>query len=529
MQARLGPIGVPTGKDARSRRCRYKEVAVANAQTAVLEREEDDPSAEAAPAPDSIAQLVVTQWLSEAVRSRLAAVSGLELDDDAGRFREAALIVVSTRIPAGASATVVSDIRAVSSCPIVAIVHPGGESLGAELIAAGASGLVAEGNEEAVATYLGGDGESSGLLDTFEQSLDKRAPGHRHATGDRDPVTRLRGAKALESRLAAAATSGAPRLAYARLLGLDDATRRLSVEARDLLRRRIALQCEQVCRSRDAEIFTTAAGEFVVLADHLAVVDFERLGRELIEVVHGYSPDRSTPLRLAVGHAGPEATSSIDSLRELALRGVEMAVTLNDGSIVGADRLTQSLAATTELDTMMHLITVVEQRDPSPGSHGDRVARTAVSLAEAMGLGARALVRLRLAARFHDVGKIDLDDASIAGDEESLSGEALLGYQAHPERGAAMLIAAAGREVAEAVSAHHERWDGSGFPEGLDGTSIPLAARIIAVADALDRWSVNGAAPERPTAAAIQRVTDGAGSRFDPAVVQACVEVFGTG
>lgn len=503
---------------------------MANAQTAVL-----DPAAEAGSAHAGAmalhtptTQLVVTQWLSEAVRSRLADVGGLELDDDAGRFGEAALIVVSTRIPAGASATVVSDIRAATSCPIIAIVHPGGESLGAELVAAGASGLVAEGNEEAVATYLGGDGESSGLLDSFEQSLDKRASGHRHSSGDRDPVTRLRGVKALEARLAAA-TNGVPRLAYARLLGLEDATRRLSVEARDLLRRRIALQCEQVCRSREAEIFTTAAGEFAVLADHLAVVDFERLGRELIEVVHGYSPDRSAPLRLAVGHAGPEATSSIESLRELARRGVDMAATLNDGSIVGADRLTQSLAATTELDTMMRLIAAVEEREPSPGSHGDRVARTAVSLAEAMGLEARALVKLRLAARFHDVGKIDLDDACLAGDEESLSGEALLGYQAHPERGAEMLVAAAGREVAEAVAAHHERWDGSGFPEGLDGTSIPLAARIIAVADALDRWSVNGTALERPTAAAIQRVVDGAGSLFDPAVVEACVAVLGTG
>jgi HD-GYP domain-containing protein (c-di-GMP phosphodiesterase class II) len=503
---------------------------VADAQTAVLERAREDDSAVAdAAAPTApVAQLVVTQWLSEAVRSRLAALSFLELDDDLDRVGEAALIVLSTRIAAGSPAAVVSDLRARSSCPIVVIVHPGGETVGVELLAAGASGLVAEGNEDAVATCLGGEGEGTGLLDTFEQSLDKRASGQRPSSGDRDPVTRLRGQTALDARLSSA-TNGVPRLAYVRLLGLEDATRRLSVEARDLLRRRIALQCEQVCRSRDAHIFTTAPGEFAVLADDVAVVDFERLGRELIDVVHGYSPDRSAPLRLAVGHAGPEATSSTESLRELALLGVEMAVTLNDGSIVGADRLTQSMAATTELGTMMRAITLVEERDPSPGSHGDRVCRTAVSLAEAMGLGARALVRLRLAARFHDVGKIDLDDAAMTGDEETLSGEALLGYQAHPERGAAMLVAAAGSEVAEIVAAHHERWDGTGFPEGLEGTSIPLAARIIAVADALDRWSANGAAPERPTAAALAKVTDGAGSRFDPAVVQACVGMFGSG
>ena len=90
-----------------------------------------------------------------------------------------------------------------------------------------------------------------------------------------------------------------------------------------------------------------------------------------------------------------------------------------------------------------------------------------------------------------------------------------------------MLLANAGPEVAEAVATHHERWDGTGFSAGLEGTAIPLGGRIIAAADALDRWSVNGVAPERPTAAAIQKLQDGAGTLFDPRVVEAGVNVFG--
>jgi hypothetical protein len=66
-------------------------------------------------------------------------------------------------------------------------------------------------------------------------------------------------------------------------------------------------------------------------------------------------------------------------------------------------------------------------------------------------------------------------------------------------------------------------------PAGLDGMPIPLAAGIIAVDDALDPRSVNGTVPERPTAAAIQTVMDGAGSRFDPGLVQTCIDVFGSG
>jgi HD-GYP domain-containing protein (c-di-GMP phosphodiesterase class II) len=395
-----------------------------------------------------------------------------------------------------------------------------------EFLAAGATGLVAEGNEGAVVSFLGDEHESNGLLETFENSLGKRTTRPHTATGDRDPVTRLRGESALESRLAA--THGpVPRLAFARLVGLDDATRRLSVEARELLRRRIALQCDQVCRHFSAEIFATAPGEFAIVADHLGAAEFERLGRELVERVRGYTPDRAAPLRLAIGHAGPEAAGAIDSLRELALRGVDLASRLSDETIVSAEKLTISLAATTELDTMLRAVALVEERDAYPGSHGERVAQTAVAVGEAMDLGTQRLMKLRLAGRLHDVGKLDLDDGIVAGTIDTLQGEQLAKYQTHPRRGAAMLRANAGHEVAELVASYHERWDGTGFPDGLEGTAIPLGARILSAADALDRWSVNGSAPERPGSAAVEKLREGSGTWFDPAVVEACVDVFG--
>lgn len=500
---------------------------MADAPTAVLDRAAgmDELPTDIDVAAASATHLVVTQWLSDAVRSRLGAVSGLDLVDDIDRVGGAALVVVSTRLPAQ-QASIVSELRAATTCPIVAIVHPGGEATAVDFLAAGASGLVAEGNEGAVVAFLGDEHDGSGFLESFEQTLGRRSLRSHTAAGDRDPVTRLRGESALESRLAA--THGpVPRLAYARLVGLEEATRRLSMEAKELLRRRIALQCDEVCRNYAAEIYATAPGEFAVVSEDLGIAEFERLGQELMERVRGYSPDRSAPLRLAIGHAGPEATAAIDSLRELALRGADLAATLTDGAIVGAERLTMSLAASTELDTMLRAVALVEERDAYPGSHGERVSKTAVAIGEAMGLSAQSLVKLRLAARLHDVGKLDLSDDVVAGTVETLDGSALQQYHTHPYRGAALLRPNAGYEVAEAVASHHEHWDGTGFPDGLDGTDIPVGARIIAAADAMDRWSAGGAVSDVPSAAAVEKLQEGAGTLFDPAVVDACVTLFG--
>lgn len=99
-------------------------------------------------------QLVVSYWLADAPRSRLAASGAFEIVDDPERVGEAALIVISTRVPAGSSPAFVRELRARVSCPIVAIVHPGGEDVAVDLLAGGASSLVAEGNEEAVAALL---------------------------------------------------------------------------------------------------------------------------------------------------------------------------------------------------------------------------------------------------------------------------------------------------------------------------------------------------------------------------------------
>jgi HD-GYP domain-containing protein (c-di-GMP phosphodiesterase class II) len=503
---------------------RYKEVAVDDAGTAVLEP--THASEPGAVVEASSTRLVVTLWVSDSVRNRLVAAGGVQIVDDLDRLAEAELIVVSTRIPPGEAASRVADLRTRAACPIVVIVHPGGEDTAVDLMAAGATGLVAEGNEPTIAAFFGKAHDATSMIEAFEQTLDRRASGGRRSAGDRDPVTRMRGLIALDGRLAADSSGAVPRLAWMRVLGFEEATRRLSVEARDLLRRRIATQFEEICSHRGAEVFDAGPGAFAVVTDTLPIAEFERLGRDLMAVMAGFSPDRAGQLALAVGHAGPEATSSIDTLRELAVRGMQLSAEQPEQGVIGAERLALTLASGTELESALRAVRLVETRDAYPDGHGERVSRYAGAIAEQLGLGETTVLQVRLAARLHDVGKLSLSEGAAAGTEETLSGADLAAYKEHPARGSELLRAAAGHEVAQAVRCHHERWDGTGFPDGIAADAIPLDARIIAVANALDRWSTNGGAPDRPTPAALQKIAEQADLMFDPTVVAAAAAAF---
>ena len=470
--------------------------------------------------------VIVSYWLSDAARTRLTASGPVHVVDDVERVHEAALIAVSTRIPAGQSPAVIAELRSTVHVPIVAIVHPGGEATAVDLVQAGATGLVAEGNEEAVGAYLGEVSGVAGLVDTFEQRFDRRASSGRAGSGDRDPITNLRGPTALASRLAGGTSGVVPRLAALRLVGFDDATRRMSVDARDLLRRRLALQVEELCRHHQAEVFSRASDEFAVVTEALSLVEFEALGRALIAMAAGFSPDRAGGMLLAFGHAGPEATSQVDTLIDLAERGMRHAAEHPDLGVMGADRLAFSLAAGTELAAALQTIESVEARDAYPGAHGERVARFASAIGDAMGLPAGELLRLRVAARFHDIGKIRLGEGLEAHTADSVDDASRAAYLEHATAGAELLRASAGDEVADAIATHHEHWDGTGGPGALAGEDIPLGGRVLAVADALDRWSVNGTAPDHPTPAAVQRLVDASGSLFDPAVADVAAKVF---
>jgi two-component system, cell cycle response regulator len=190
---------------------------------------------------------------------------------------------------------------------------------------------------------------------------------------------------------------------------------------------------------------------------------------------------------------------------------------------------TRTTRATAEPSSDSRLLNVApvfprRLRDHWLDGHAAEVAELAIDLGRGAGLSSAALFELELAARLHDVGKGAVPDA-ILSKPGPLTDVEWAVMRRHPEWGSEMLADLPGLEpVAQAVHAHHEHWDGNGYPQGLAGPDIPLASRIIAVCDAFSAMTT-----ERPYRGA-RTVVDAlaelrrcAATQFDPAVVEAFV------
>jgi putative nucleotidyltransferase with HDIG domain len=181
---------------------------------------------------------------------------------------------------------------------------------------------------------------------------------------------------------------------------------------------------------------------------------------------------------------------------------------------------------------VVELLVALHEIDPPTLDHQWRVARRAVALGEALGLGDRETRALWYGGLLHDIGKIGVPE-EVLGKRGPLTRTERAQVQIHPELGAAILEDLEGlEEVARLVLHHQERWDGRrdtrypGYPTGLAGEAIPLGARILAVVDAYDAMTSDRpyrrGLPPRTAAAELQRA---AGRQFDPRVVAAFLGV----
>jgi putative two-component system response regulator len=165
-----------------------------------------------------------------------------------------------------------------------------------------------------------------------------------------------------------------------------------------------------------------------------------------------------------------------------------------------------------------------EFRDDETGEHTRRVGRTALLLAETLGLDAELARRLWLAAPLHDIGKIAIPDAVLLKPGR-LTPEEFAVIQSHPTIGAKMLEGSASTLLGlaqEIALSHHERWDGGGYPRGLTGETIPLGGRIVALADVFDALTHARPYKEAWTVEdAVAEITRQRGRQFDPELVEA--------
>jgi len=181
-----------------------------------------------------------------------------------------------------------------------------------------------------------------------------------------------------------------------------------------------------------------------------------------------------------------------------------------------------------QVEMLERLATAVEFRDDDTGDHTKRVGLLSARLSEAVGLDAATVELIKRAAPLHDIGKVGISDAILLK-PGTLTPEERRVMETHTIIGSKMLEKGGSelvRTCQRIARSHHERWDGSGYPDGLAGQAIPLEARIVGVADFLD--AVTHSRPYRSgwsLGEALETIRAATGSHFDPSVVKALLSL----
>jgi PAS domain S-box-containing protein len=200
---------------------------------------------------------------------------------------------------------------------------------------------------------------------------------------------------------------------------------------------------------------------------------------------------------------------------------LEEAIAVRTGQLQGA-----------RFENLRRLALAAEYRDDDTHQHTERVGSMSCLLAYRLGLPTEFVERLRHAAPLHDVGKLGIPDAVLLKPGRLTNGEREL-MQTHTTIGSTILAGSGfsvlqlGEEIART---HHERWDGRGYPSRLAGEETPIAGRIVAVADVFD--ALTHARPYKPAwelERAVDEIIAGAGTQFDPAVVEAFKTLYDEG
>jgi ribonuclease P protein subunit RPR2 len=178
------------------------------------------------------------------------------------------------------------------------------------------------------------------------------------------------------------------------------------------------------------------------------------------------------------------------------------------------------------ITTVRALANAVEARDAYTGKHAERVAAYGLELARALGSVLADDPEIEFGFLLHDIGKVAVPDAILYKPQPLTDAERVL-MERHPVIGVQILRGVDFLGEAKAVvRSHHERWDGNGYPDGLEREDIPLAARVFAVADTLDALTTDR--PYRPASRlekARGMIRSLAGTQFDPDVVEAFGEI----
>ena len=267
------------------------------------------------------------------------------------------------------------------------------------------------------------------------------------------------------------------------------------------------------------------------------------IGGEAAGTVHPFRMEVSVPIRLSKTGVLVGAYQVVADVTDLGEAIARLKLTLWESIILGilvlylvlftivrraSDDLSQQQDHLRRafIGTIESLVRAVDARDMATADHSTRVAHYAEAIAREMRLSDDAVQQIKVAAFLHDVGKIGIRD-DILATERALTEQQWQTVRRHPVTGYEILQPVPIPETIRLAVRHsHEAWDGSGYPDGLAGERIPLAARVVAVADACEVLTTG-----RPYQAARGRVAAAgeiarlAGAQFDPGVVEALQRV----
>ena len=281
-------------------------------------------------------------------------------------------------------------------------------------------------------------------------------------------------------------------------------------ESGDALLQSAAEAMKKICREKDV-LARIGGDEFVILLPKTTADEAVRLANDIKDIA---LEGAGAGIELSISYGYDTKTTEAQSMLEVIANA--------ENHMYRHKLYERSSLRSKTIDIVMNTLFEKSSRE---AAHSTRVSHLCQSMAAKMNLDKNAVNQMRIAGLIHDIGKIGINE-NVLNKPGYLTPEERREIERHPQTGWRILSSTDEfAELAEFILSHHEKWDGSGYPNGLKGEEIPLESRIISIADAYDAMtSVRTYKPSLGKDAAIEELKRCSGTQFDPGIVNVLVD-----